>query len=135
MARASATGKVVQKGFTLVELLLVLLIVALLASLTAPAITGSVHRARESSLKHNLQVMRKAIDDFYADNGVYPPTLETLVEKRYIRKLPKDPITERADSWVLVRSRDGQSGAEGGIVDIQSGSEDKGSDGTPYREL
>mgnify|MGYP001614313568 FL=1 len=112
-----------------------MLIVALLASLSAPVVTNSVHRARESSLKQNLQVMRKAIDDFYADNGVYPPTLETLVEKRYIRKLPKDPITERADSWVLVRSRDGQSGAEGGIVDIQSGSEDKGSDGTPYKDL
>jgi len=122
-------------GFTLIELLLVLLIVLLLASLTAPVVTHSVQRARESSLKQSLQVMRRAIDDFYADHGSYPNTLEVLVEKRYIRKMPHDPITERRDSWVLIRAGDGQSGTEGGIVDIRSGSEDKGSDGIPYRDL
>jgi type II secretion system protein G len=134
MAPRSPAGNRHQ-GFTLVELLLVLLIVALLASLTAPVVTNSVQRARESSLKQSLQVVRKAIDDYYADTGAYPPTLEALVEKRYIRKLPKDPVTDRVDSWVLVRSREGQSGAEGGIVDVQSGSEEKSSDGTPYRDL
>jgi general secretion pathway protein G len=119
------------RGFTLVELLLVLFLIALLASIVAPVVTGSVHRARESTLKQNLYVLRKAIDDFYADTGAYPPELEVLVQKRYIRKLPADPITDSRDTWVLVRAEDG---GQGGIVDIRSGSDEKGSDGTPYKE-
>ena len=83
-------------GFTLVELLLVLFVIALLASLVAPVATRSVIRSREATLKQDLHVMRKAIDDYYSDNGVYPDSLELLVEKHYLHKIPVDPITDRA---------------------------------------
>jgi general secretion pathway protein G len=104
-----------RRGFTLIELLLVLLIVALLASLVAPVVTGSIQRAKESTLKEDLYVMRKAIDDYYADSGKYPELLSDLVTKQYLRRIPRDPLTESAETWVLVRS-DG-----GGIVDVRSG--------------
>ncbi len=120
------------RGFTLMELLLVLALIALLASLVTPVVTGSVHRARESTLKENLFAMRKAIDDYYADNGGYPAELELLVQKRYLRKVPADPLTERSDSWVLVRTDD--DGKGNGIIDVHSGSEEKDSNSVPYKE-
>lgn len=117
-------------GFTLVELLLVLFIIALLASIVAPMATKSIEQARESTLKEDLHVLRKAIDDYYADNGRYPESLALLAEKRYIRKVPVDPITDRADTWVDVRSE----GKDGGIIDIRSGAEGKTTDGKSYRD-
>jgi general secretion pathway protein G len=117
-------------GFTLVELLLVLFIVALLASLVAPVMTSSVQNARESALKEDLHVMRKAIDDFYADTGRYPESLDQLVEKRYIRKVPIDPMTERVNSWVEIRGE----GQNAGVIDVVSGSDGKSSDGVAYRD-
>lgn len=133
MGPGTKTGRG-QAGFTLIELLLVLLLVALLVSLVAPVVTGSVQRAKESTLKENLYVMRKAIDDYYADRGAYPPDLDELVKKQYLRKIPKDPITDNKDSWVLVRSEsDGKDGQEG-IIDIRSGSDDKGIDGTAFKD-
>lgn len=121
-------------GFTLVELLLVLLIVALLASLVAPVVTGSIQRARESTLSQDLQAMRKAIDDYYADTGNYPPELEELVKKRYLRRIPVDPITEKRDTWVFVHAEDAKTGKGGGIIDVHSGSEEKASDGTNFKD-
>ncbi len=117
-------------GFTLVELLLVLFVVALLASLVAPVMTQSIQNARETALKEDLHVLRKAIDDFYADTGQYPESLTKLAEKRYIRKVPVDPMTERANSWVEIRGE----GQNAGIVDVRSGTEKKSSDGVAYRE-
>lgn len=121
-------------GFTLMELLLVLALIALLASLVTPVVTGSVHRAKESTLKENLFTMRKALDDYYADNGGYPAALELLVQKRYLRKIPTDPVTERRDSWALVRADDDGQGKGGGIIDVRSGSEEKDANGVPYKE-
>lgn len=122
------------RGFTLMELLIVLVLIGILASLAAPVVTGSIQNARESVLKENLHNMRKAIDDFYGDTGNYPDTLEVLVQKRYLRRIPVDPITDRKESWVLVREeREGQS-AGGGIVDVRSGAEGNGGDGKPFRE-
>lgn len=121
------------RGFTLIELLLALLLVALLASLVTPVVTGSVQRARESTLKEDLYAMRKAIDDYYADTGGYPPDLESLVTKRYLRRVPVDPMTERRDSWILTLAEgDGDKG--NGIVDVHSGSEEQSKDGTYYKE-
>jgi len=115
------------------ELLIVLVLIGLLAGLAAPVVTGSIQNARESTLKESLHNMRKAIDDYYADTGSYPDTLEALVQKRYLRKLPLDPITDRKDSWVLVREeREGQGG--GGIMDVRSGAEGDASDGKPFKE-
>jgi general secretion pathway protein G len=117
-------------GFTLVELLLVLFVIALLASLVAPVVTGNIQRARESTLKEDLYVLRKAIDDYYADTGRYPENLALLADKRYIRKVPIDPITERANTWVEIRGE----GQNGGVVDVRSGSEEKSADGVAYRD-
>lgn len=121
-----------ERGFTLLELLLVLVIVALLAGIAGPVLVGSISHARESALKEDLYVMRKAIDDYYADNGKYPSSLADLVDRRYLRAIPPDPLTERRDSWVTVRAAD--RGSEGGIIDVRSGSELAARDGTPYRQ-
>lgn len=121
-----------QHGFTLLELLFVLVIVALLAAIVGPSLTGGIDRARESALKEDLFVMRKAIDDYYADNGKYPPSLEILVEKRYLRSIPIDPITERFETWVLLRN--GYSGTDKGIVNIKSGSDLQARDGSSYKD-
>lgn len=120
------------RGFTLIELLFVLVIVALLAGIVGPVLVHSIGNARESTLKEDLFVMRKAIDDYYADNGKYPAELVNLTDKHYLRRIPADPVTDRIDTWVLVRvtSDDG----EGGIVDVHSGSTQTASDGTLYRD-
>lgn len=134
MALATRAGEMRSRGFTLVELLLVLLIVAMLASLVAPVVTGSIQRARESTLREDLQVMRKAIDDYYADTGKYPAELDELVKKRYLRRIPPDPMTEKRDTWILVGSEDSKTGAAAGIIDVRSGSEEKASDGSDFKD-
>ena len=123
------------RGFTLIELLLVLVLIALLASLAAPVVTGSLGRAKEAALKEDLYILRKAIDDYYADNGSYPAELEILLQKRYLRKIPVDPITERRDSWTLVRAEGSSRDTwESGIIDVRSGSDGTSTGGTPYKE-
>lgn len=121
-----------QQGFTLLELLFVMVIVTLLAAIVGPSLTGGISRARESALKEDLFVVRKAIDDYYADNSKYPQTLELLVEKRYLRTIPVDPITEKKDTWIFLRK--GYSSADDGIVDIKSGSDLQARDGSNYRD-
>jgi general secretion pathway protein G len=113
--------------------LLVLIVLSLLASLAAPVVTGGLQRARESTLKTDLQALRRAIDDYYADTGVYPPELEELVKKRYLRRIPVDPLTEKRDSWVLVRAED-ESAPPKGIVDVKSGSPEKAADGSYFKD-
>jgi prepilin-type N-terminal cleavage/methylation domain-containing protein len=134
MARNTEIGDVVRKhpcnGFTLVELLLVLFLMALLAGLVMPVATKSVTQAREAALKEDLQVLRKAIDDYYANTGHYPESLAQLADRHYIRKLPVDPLTDIASSWVEVQGE----GLGGGVVDVHSGAEGTGSDGRPYRD-
>ncbi len=120
------------RGFTLIELLFVMLIVALLAGIVGPVLVSSIGNARESTLKEDLFVMRKAIDDYYADNGRYPAELADLTDKRYLRRVPVDPLTDRTDSWVLVRVT--SDGGAGGIVDVHSGSDGAAGDGTRYRD-
>jgi len=114
------------RGFTLIELMLVLVLVALLAGIATPIVFNSINEAKESALKENLLVMRKAIDGYYADTRKYPDSLQTLVDKHYIRSVPSDPITERSDTWVVDDQGEG-------IVDIHSGSEEVDSEGIPYR--
>lgn len=134
MARIIEIGRIpgrrLGNGFTLVELLLVLFLIALLASLVTPLATKSVDQAKESALKEDLQVLRKAIDDYYANTGHYPQSLMQLVDKRYIRRLPDDPLTGNATSWIETRSDD----TRGGIRDVHSGADGKASDGKPYRD-
>lgn len=122
------------RGFTLTELLLVLLFIAILASLVVPVVTSSVSRARESALKEDLYTLRKAIDDFYADKGKYPESLEELVENRYVRKIPVDPMTDRTDTWVEIQNESEGSEADTGVIDVRSGSDKKDDDGVAYKE-
>ena len=115
-------------GFTLIELLVVMVVVALLASIVAPKYLDRVDTARETVLRQNLAGLRNSIDQFYRDKSRYPESLSELVQQRYIRAIPIDPITERADSWILVAPQDGGKG----IFDIKSGSKLRAKDGTDY---
>jgi general secretion pathway protein G len=122
------------RGFTLLEMLLVLVLVALLAGLAGPVVTAGMQRARESTLKSDLYVLRKAIDDYHADTGAYPRELDELVAKRYLRRIPPDPVTEKRDTWVLVRAEDERPGQSAGILDVRSGSPERAVDGTYFKD-
>jgi general secretion pathway protein G len=104
-------------GFTLVELMVVLTVIALLLSVVVPDYVGRMKRAEEAVLQENLAVMRDALDKHFADAGKYPATLEELVAKRYLRSIPRDPFTQSATSWVAVPPADPKSG---GVFDIHS---------------
>lgn len=119
------------RGFTLVELMVVMAIVALLLSLALPRYFNHLESARETILRQDLAVMRDAIDKYHGDRGHYPDSLEALVSARYLRSLPVDPITERADTWQIVEPPDDAAGA---VYDVRSGAPGKGRDGTPYGE-
>lgn len=133
MARGRKTGS----GFTLIELLVVMAIVALLLTLAAPRYFQSVQRSREAVLKENLHLMRDAIDKHYADTGKYPATLDELVTKKYLRRVPLDPITESTTTWVIVEPPGDKPGTtqQRGVYDVRSGAEGKSLTGTPYGEL
>ena len=120
------------RGFTLIELLVVLLLVALLASLAAPEVSNSVLKAKESALQQDLYVIRKAIDDYYADYQQYPIELSVLVEKRYIRKIPVDPLTGSSTSWQLVYTDNDSN--EQGIIDIHSSADGNSINETAYND-
>jgi len=121
------------RGFTLIELVVVLAIVALLISIAAPRYFTHVQRAKEATLRQDLSVMRDAIDKFYADKRRYPEALNELVSARYIRTIPPDPITESATTWtVLMPPLD--SVAEGSVYDVRSGAPGAGADGKLYTE-
>lgn len=122
-----------RRGFTLIELLVVLAIVALLAALVAPRYTRSVDLARERALQTTLATVRDAIDQFAADRGHYPGSLAELVEGRYLRQLPEDPLTGRRDSWVLLRPQP-TAPLQGTVADLRSGAAGRGSDGSLYAE-
>lgn len=119
------------RGFTLIELLVVLGIVALLLTLAVPRFFPSVDGARETILADNLRNTRAVIDQFYSDTGRYPESLEELVEKKYLRSLPVDPITEATDTWIMVPPEDANQGA---VYSIRSGAPGSGRNGRPYQE-
>ena len=121
-----------ENGFTFIELLVVLGILALLSSLVVSVSMGKIRQSKESALKEDLHNMRKGIDDFYADTKKYPQKLDDLVDKRYLRSIPIDPVTESAETWQTVLSKD--SDQKDGIVDVHSGSGDKSSDGDNYSD-
>lgn len=120
------------KGFTLIEVLVVMVIIATLLSLVAPRYFETVERAKESSLKHDLIIMRDAIDKYYSDTGVYPNTLEDLVQRKYLRSIPPDPVSGRTDAWMVSPPVDINVG--GAIYDIHSGTEGVASDGSNYAD-
>lgn len=113
-------------GFTLIELLVVMAIIATLLTIATPRYFSHLDRAREAALRETLFVMRDAIDKFHVDTGRYPTELDELVIRRYLRKLPLDPISESTDTWVLVSP---PSEGATGVWDIRSGA---GGEGRPY---
>lgn len=119
------------KGFTLVELLVVLAILALLLTLATPRYFRSIDRAKDAALKQDLNTVRESIDKFYADTGQYPKTLDDLVERKYIRKLPIDPITNSTGTWILSPP---EPPLEGDIYDIHSGALGVAKDGSKYAD-
>jgi general secretion pathway protein G len=119
------------RGFTLIELLVVLGIVALLLTLAVPRFFPSVDKTKETILAENLRTTRAVIDQFYADTGRYPESLEQLVEKKYLPRLPFDPVLESDANWIVVPPEDA---SRGNVYDIHSGAEGKGRNGKPYSE-
>ena len=119
-------------GFTLIELLVVLAIIGTLITIALPKYLHSVERSREAVLHQDLRVMRTAIDQYLADTGRYPETLDDLVKNRYLRSLPEDPETGAATTWVAVAPPEGVATA--GVYDVHSGADGISLDGTAYAQ-
>ncbi len=120
-------------GFTLIELIVVMAVIALLVSIAAPRYMHSIERARETTLRSSLAVMREAIDRYAADRGRYPDTLQELVDTRYLRMLPEDPMTGRRDAWVLLAPPPGAM-LQGQVADVRTGAAGRARDGGLYAE-
>ena len=118
-------------GFTLIELMVVMVIIAMLVAIAAPRYFNHIDRAKEAALKQSLNVMRDAIDKFHGDRGHYPASLDELVERHYLRNVPVDPLTDNATTWVTTPPPDTNADA---AYDVHSGAPGQGSDGKPYAE-
>jgi len=118
-------------GFTLIELLVVMAIIAVLLTLAVPRYFGSMDKSKEAVLKEDLFQLRDAIGKYYGDKGKYPESLEALATEKYLRKVPVDPLTESATTWVVVAPEDPQKGA---VYDVKSGAQGKASDGSVFSE-
>ena len=127
----AAQRRYLAAGFTLIELLVVLAIVAVLLTTVAPRYFSQIDASKEAVLRDNLRITREVIDKFYADLGRYPESLDELVEKKYLRALPFDPITESKTTWQLVGV---PSDYKGVVYDIKSGATKTARDGKPYAE-
>lgn len=120
-----------KRGFTLIELLVVLGIVALLLTLAVPRFFPSIDSAKDTILADNLRNTRAVIDQYYADTGRYPDSLEQLVEKKYLRNIPVDPVADSSTSWILVPPEDP---SKGNLYSIKSGAPGNDRNGKPYSD-
>lgn len=118
-----------QRAFTLIEMLVVMAVLGLLLAISAPRYAEHVDRARDAVLKQNLASARDAIDKFYADRSRYPADFKELVQQRYLRQVPLDPITDRDDAWVAVPPPGQKTGA---MADVRSGATGVARDGSRY---
>jgi len=125
-----------EEGFTLIELIIVITLIGILVGLGLPQFKNATKRARETVLKENLFQMRKLINQYLVDKGKYPQTLYTLVEEEYLFRIPIDPITRSADTWMeipqVMTMEEMGAGTMPGIMDVQSSSDEISTDGTAY---
>jgi general secretion pathway protein G len=134
--RAAARLRRAAPGFTLIEMLVVVAIIGILAGVAVGQYQRSIQKAKEAVLKENLITTRTSINLFFADKGKYPPDLQTLVDEKYLHKVPIDPITQSANTWEVVYSEqdDMDISTEPGVMDLRSGAEGTALDGSAYSE-
>ena len=126
---------ITKKGYTLLELMIVVAIVGILVSLAIPNFQQSAMKAKETALKQNLFTMRAVLDQYYADRGDYPDSLESLVEAQYLRSIPMDPFTKSSTTWAeIFEEQEEGDDSPTGVYDIKSGSDAMAVNGTPYKE-
>lgn len=129
-------GHRAQGGFTLVELMVVMLIISILLAVAVPSFISAIRTAREAALREDLHTMRDAIEQYTEDKQQAPQSLDDLVQAGYLRSLPVDPMTRSSSTWVTDQSDTYTSvdQSETGIDNVHSGSDQAGSDGTPYSQ-
>lgn len=141
-ARRAVGARRREQGFTLLELIIVVAIIGILATIAMPKLMHTPDKAKEAVLRTDLRTLRDVIDQYYADKGKYPESLDVLVEDQYIRSVPVDPMTKSAETWVTTLEEpkadapppEGDEDAKPGIMDVHSGSDLTGANGTPYSE-
>ena len=123
-----------EKGFTLVELMVVMLIIGVLAAIAIPSFISSIKNAKEAVLKEDLHVLRNAIDSYTMDKNKAPQSLDDLLQNGYLKTIPQDPMTHSSETWVTSTDDSLQSidQTEPGVNDVHSGSQEVGTDGQPY---
>jgi len=125
------TGERKRRGFTLIELMVVMVIVSLLLTIAVPRYFRAIDRSKETVLRANLGATREALDKYYGDRGKYPDQLEDLVDARYLRVVPYDPIMESSTTWTLIPPPNGQTG---NVYDLHSAAPGIGSNNVPYAQ-
>ena len=134
-ARRARGQRPEESGFTLIELMIVMAIIALLSSIAIPSFLNNVRKAREAVLKEDLHTLRTAIDSYTVDKEKAPQSLDDLVQAGYLKKIPVDPITNSADTWIVGQSESYTAidqTNEGGLNDVHSGAQQVSSEGTSY---
>jgi general secretion pathway protein G len=134
MTMGGQTRKAGERGFTLIELIIVMAIIAILAAIAIPSYVQNVKHAKEAVLREDLHVMRGAIDSYTVDKEKAPQSLDDLVQSGYLKSIPNDPMTNRTDTWMTSQSDNmiDLNQTESGIDDVHSGSQGLAIDGTSY---